>query len=71
MRKSTTNHINSFLDQVQRAGKTRTKEIRLSYDHAVELSLALTELLNELHDHGKSPTVIAIPTTGGYDGGKF
>lgn len=70
MRKSTTTSIDAFIDTVRKAGKTRTKEIRLSYDHAVELSLALTELLNELHDQGKSPTVINLQQ-GRYDGGSF
>lgn len=54
MRKQSKDVINNFLDKVSLAGKTRTKEIRLPYHEAVELNLALTELLSDLHDKRKS-----------------
>jgi hypothetical protein len=54
MRKHTKDIITNFIDKVSLAGKTRTKEIRLPYNEAVDLNLALTELLSDLHDKRKS-----------------
>ena len=40
MRKHTTDILVEFLDKVALAGKTRTKEIRLPYNKAVELNIS-------------------------------
>ena len=67
MRKHSKDIINNFLDKVSLAGKTRTKEIRLPYSEAVDLNLALTELLSDLHDKRKSAKLQEqqpnVPTT--------
>jgi len=71
MRKHSKDIINSFLDKVSLAGKTRTKEIRLPYNEAVDLNLALTELLSDLHEKRKSTKLQEQPMSVTIDMGGF
>jgi len=71
MRKHSKDIINNFLDKVSLAGKTRTKEIRLPYSEAVDLNLALTELLSDLHDKRKSAKLQEQPIEVTVDMGGF
>ena len=71
MRKHSKDIINSFLDKVSLAGKTRTKEIRLPYSEAVDLNLALTDLLSDLHEKRKSTKLQEQPMSVTIDMGGF
>lgn len=71
MRKHTTDILVEFLDKVALAGKTRTKEIRLPYNKAVELNSAITELLANLHDRKSSKPSKLDHINIEVDGGNF